>query len=90
MSLLINEALVNIGSTNLVLTAGLVGFLAYPVVVRICRVAKAVFALASEWVAKRTFIVHLHSLFCDECAQNHKRHMYETPTPPRSPKLESK
>lgn len=84
----ISESLMSLSPTQSLLIAGAVGFIAYPIIKRISKVAIAIFSSCREWISTRTFMIRLHSLVCDECARNHKRHMYEAPhsSPQLTPK----
>lgn len=57
-----------------------IGFVGYPLLKKVADLAIFVFNKIKEWWSKTTIGIRLHSLFCKDCAENHKLHM-ETPLP---------
>lgn len=75
----LNNAIQNFGAGKVVLVSVAVGMACYPLVKKICSIALTVLKNIYQWVSERPLSIRLHSLVCDECAQNHRQHMQKIP-----------
>lgn len=71
----VNSIYSNYIDNKTVIIASVVGFIAYPIIKRIFEVALKVLAAFGDWISERPFAIRLHSVFCADCAENHKSHM---------------
>lgn len=77
ISTIIDYSIREFGPTAVIATSILAGAVCYPLIMKISKIALNILRSFREWFSSMTFSIRMHSLICDECAQNHKRHMYE-------------
>jgi hypothetical protein len=68
-------------------SAVVIGILARPLIAKIVRIALDIFSSITSWIGNRTIVLRLRSLFCADCASNHKNHLNPRPViqiPPTS------
>ena len=75
ISSLIENSISSYGSSVVVGASVLVGIVGYPVIKKIAAVALSILGKVRDYFADSAISIRMHSLWCNQCAENHRRHM---------------